>query len=160
LVNGAFNRGLKKAETAALDAGVMKIEQGGRVTALGGARRSGASAAPGFAPELDEPEAAAHAGGVGAVTPLDAVLALQGDETPGRRRVRQLRRGGRALDTLERLEHALALGRAPASLRVELDALRRGGELTGEAGLDAVLLEIDTRLAVETAKLDRLAGRP
>lgn len=97
------------------------------------------------------------ANGVGGVTPLDAILALQTDETPGKRRTRQLRRGGQALDVLERLEHGLALGRAPASLRAELDTLRRSSEATGEAGLDAVLLEIDTRLAVEAAKLDLLA---
>ncbi|MEQ1618270.1 MAG: flagellar assembly protein FliX [Terricaulis sp.] len=137
----------------------MKIENGGRINPLGAPRRQGASAASGFAPELDEPEAATATGGLGGVTPLDAVLALQGDDSPKRRRSRQLQRGGQALDTLEQLERGLVLGRAPASLRAELDKLRRRGEATGEPGLDAVLLEIDTRLAVEAAKLDRFAGR-
>ncbi len=137
----------------------MKIENGGRITSLGAPRRQGASAASGFAPELDDAQPANAAAGLGGVTPLDAVLALQGDESPKRRRARQLQRGGQALDTLERLERGLVLGRAPASLRAELDTLRRRGEATGEAGLDAVLLEIDTRLAVEAAKLDRFSGR-
>lgn len=137
----------------------MKIENGGRITPLGGQRRASASAAPGFAPELGGGERAAGAGGVGGVTALDAILALQGDETPSRRRARQLRRGGQALEALEQLEHGLVLGRAPVSLRAQLDTLRRAGEATGEPGLDSVLLEIDTRLAVEAAKMDRMAGR-
>lgn len=137
----------------------MKIENGGRVTPMGGPRRAGGSAAPGFAPELEGGERPAAAGGVAGVTPLDAILALQGDETPSRRRARQVRRGGQALEALEQLEHGLVVGRAPLSLRAQLETLRRAGEATGEPGLDSVLLEIDTRLAVEAAKLDRMAGR-
>ena len=71
---------------------------------------------------------------------------------------RQVRRGTAALDVLEELQRGLALGRAPASLKADLDRLRRGGEMTGEPGLDAALLEIDTRLAVELAKLEMSLG--
>jgi len=136
----------------------MKIESGRPVGSTGGAKRAGGAAAPGFAPATDEPQKAAATVPTRAVTPLDALLALQGDE-PGQRRARQARRGRDALDTLEKLAAGLLSGRAPASIRADLETLRRAGEETGEAGLDAVLQEIDIRLAVEAAKLDRMAGR-
>lgn len=137
----------------------MKIEKGSGVGSAVGPRRAGGAAAPGFALALDAPKQAAPVTGMGGVTPLNAILALQSDEPPARRRARQTRRGRDALDALERLEHGLALGRAPASLRSELESLRRDGELTGEAGLDDILREIDTRLAVELAKLEKTLGR-
>ncbi len=93
------------------------------------------------------------------VTPLDAILALQAEEPAGQRRARQAKRGRAALDVLEKLERALVLGRAPASLRADLDHVQRGAEATGEVGLDEVLREIDIRLAVEAAKLDRMLER-
>lgn len=136
----------------------MKIESGRSVGSTGGAKRTGGAAAPGFSPDVDEPQRAAATAPAHAVTPLDALLALQGDE-PGQRRARQARRGQDALDTLEKLAAGLLSGRAPASIRADLETLRRAAEPTGEAGLDAVLQEIDIRLAVEAAKLDRMSGR-
>jgi len=131
----------------------MKVESGRSVGAPGAKRA--ATAAPGFAPEMEAPQRAAPATGVGGVTALDAVLALQTEEQPAQRRARQLRRGGAALDALEELEKGLLLGRAPAALRTELERLLRSREPTGEEGLDSLMREIDTRLAVEAAKLDR-----
>jgi hypothetical protein len=137
----------------------MKIESGRRVAPSSAPRRAG-TAAPGFAPaEAEGPQRAAAASSVSAITPLDAIIALQSEEPPAQRRARQARRGRDALDALERLEQGLLLGRAPAALRAELESLRRGAAPTGDPGLDGVLLEIDTRLAVEAAKLDRLLGR-
>lgn len=136
----------------------MKIEPGRGVSPSANARKSGAIAAPGFAPAMDAPQKAASVAPAGTVAALDAILALQVEE-PGGRRARQTRRGGMALDALEELEKGLLLGRAPAQLRATLDQLQRGAELTGDARLDAVLLEIDIRLAVEAAKLDRQLGR-
>jgi hypothetical protein len=135
----------------------MKVESS-RSLASSGAKRAPANAAPGFAPESEAPHRAASVTGVGGVTALDAVLALQTEEPPAQRRARQLRRGGAALDALEELEKGILQGRAPGALRTVLDRLLRGREATGEAGLDAVLREIDTRLAVEAAKLDRQLG--
>lgn len=134
----------------------MKIESGRRVSPSSAPRR--AAAASGFAPDLEPPQRAAAAASVGAVTPLDAIVALQTEEPLAHRRARQLRRGRDALDALERLEQGLLVGRAPAALRAELESLRAGAALTGEAGLDHVLREIDIRLAVEAAKLERLLG--
>lgn len=136
----------------------MKIENGRPVApAYGAPRTSSGAAAPGFIPEAEQPQRAATAAATTNITSLDAIVALQGDETPARRRARQARRGKEALDALEKLEHGLVFGRAPGGLRNEMEALRRAAEPTGEEGLDGVLREIDTRLAVELAKLERLS---
>jgi hypothetical protein len=137
----------------------MKIESGRPVGASSTTKRSGSSAAPGFAPAMDAPQRAAATTGVSAVTALDALIALQTDEPLAQRRSRQARRGRAALDALEELERGLLEGRAPGALRAQLESLQKGAEATGEEGLDAVLREIDIRLAVEAAKLDRMLGR-
>lgn len=136
----------------------MKIEGGRGVSSTNGARRAGAAAASGFSLGAEAPQRVAAASGVAGVTPLDAILALQTDEGPARRRARQARRGAHALAALEKLELGLAFGRAPAALRADMESLRCAAEPTGEPDLDDVLREIDTRLAVELAKLDRQQG--
>ncbi|MFT3727330.1 MAG: flagellar assembly protein FliX [Terricaulis sp.] len=133
----------------------MKVESGRGVGSAGGAKRAGAQAATGFAPEMGGAEQPRAVTGVSGVTALDAVLALQGEEDPMQRRGRQARRGRAVLDVLEDLAKGLLHGRAPAALRSELERLQRGSELTGDEGLDDVMREIDTRLAVEVAKLER-----
>lgn len=137
----------------------MKIERARGPGAPTAAKRAAAAAAPGFALAADAPQRTAPAAGVGGVTPLDAILALQAEEGPAQKRARQARRGRAALDVLEKVERALVLGRAPAGLRGELEQAQRGGEATGEPDLDDLLREIDVRLAVEAAKLDRMLGR-
>lgn len=134
----------------------MKIEGPRPPTLAGGARRGSGAAAPGFAPSVDAPQRASPTTGVSGVTSLDSILALQGDEPPAQRRARQARRGRDALDVLEKLERGLLLGRAPGSLRADMESLQRASQATGDAGLDDLLREIDTRLAVEVAKLDQL----
>jgi hypothetical protein len=135
----------------------MKIERGRGVGGLGSSKSAPASAASGFTVPVEAEHRVSTASPVSGVTSLDAILALQGNEGPSQRRARQVRRGRDALDALEKLETALVAGRGPASLRGELDSLRAGSEVTGESGLDAVLHEIDIRLAVESAKLERVA---
>lgn len=136
----------------------MKIENGRGISSASGSKRAAGAAAPGFSPAAEAPHRASASNGVGGVTALDAILALQIEEGPSQRRSRQARRGRDALDVLEKLERALVMGHAPASLRADLDNLQRGAEPTGEPGLDDVLREIDIRLAVEAAKLDRMLG--
>jgi hypothetical protein len=136
----------------------MKIESGRGVGSPSAPRRAGQAVTPGFTPSAEEPPPSARASGVGGVATLDMVVALQADEPPAQRRARQARRGKASLDALEALEQGLITGRAPGSLRAELERLRCGAELTGEPGLDDVLREIDTRVAVELAKLERLVG--
>lgn len=121
-------------------------------------RRGGRLGAAGFAPEAESAQRASAATGVGGVASVDAILALQGEDQPAGPRARQTRRGRDALDALQNLEEGILLGRAPGTLKARLETLRRGGEQTGDVGLDAVLLEIDTRVAVELAKLERQRG--
>ena len=137
----------------------MKIEPGRNVGPSSSASKAAKTAAPGFAPAADAPQRAAAASPTGAVTSLDSILALQGGETSAQHRSRQTKRGQEALDTLEELEQGLLLGRAPGALRGRLEALQGRSEKTGDAQLDAVLNEIDIRLAVEAAKLDRISGK-
>lgn len=133
----------------------MKIEGGRPVGSTSSAKSAGKAAAPGFTVASDGPSKTAATAPSGAVTALDAILALQTDEPPAQRRARQAKRGRQALDALEKLERGLVMGRAPGALKAELESLQHGRETTGEAGLDAVLDEIDIRVAVELAKLER-----
>lgn len=138
----------------------MKIESGRGVTPSGGARRTGgASGAGEFSPSVEGAQRTSAASATSAITSLDAILALQGEDGPTQRRARQARRGRAALDALEQLTEGLLTGRAPAALAAELQRLQAGAEITGEEGLDSVLREIDTRVAVELAKLERVRGR-
>jgi hypothetical protein len=135
----------------------MKIESGRGVGSATGPRRAGgATAAPGFSPAVEGAAPASSASSVSAVMPLDAILALQSDEPPAQRRRRQAKRGRDALDALEKLERGLIEGRAPLALKAELESLHFAAAPTGEAGLDDILREIDIRLAVEIAKLERV----
>lgn len=136
----------------------MKIEGPRPVAPAAAARRVGGPGQAGFTPALDVPSRTAASAPVSAAPPIDAILALQGDER-SQRKARQTRRGKDALDALEVLERALLTGTAPAMLRAELERLQKGAETTGEAGLDGVLNEIDIRLAVELAKLDMAQTR-
>jgi hypothetical protein len=134
----------------------MKVESGRGVGGASGPKRAGGVAAPGFTLGADAPQKAAAVTGMSGVTALDAILALQGEDGPAHRRARQVRRGHDALDVLAEVERALVLGRGPASLKGLLESLRGKAEATGDPGLDDVLREIDTRLAVEAAKLERV----
>ena len=137
----------------------MKVESGRNVSSATAAKRGGSAAAPGFSPVgADEPVQVSATSSVSSVAALDTILALQAEEPLAQRRARQAKRGRAALDALEQLEEGLLSGRTPRALRRELEHLRRTAEATGEPGLDDVLREIDTRLAVELAKLDRLSG--
>jgi hypothetical protein len=85
---------------------------------------------------------------------IDALLALQGVEDPTERRRHAVKRGRLALDALDELKIGLLGGTlSPAvltRLRAAATHLKDG---SGEAGLDAVLGEIELRVEVEIAKL-------
>jgi hypothetical protein len=137
----------------------MKIESGRGVSQPGAPKRAGASGQAGFVVNIDGPAKATAAAAASAAHSIDALLALQAEGQPGERRARQLRRGRDALDALAELERGLVFGHAPGELRQRLERLKREGEPTGEPGLDAILVEIDTRVAVELAKLEMSLGR-
>jgi hypothetical protein len=103
--------------------------------------------------EQEAPRNAAAAGSLRAVSTVDALLALQGVEDVGERRKRAVAKGRRALDMLDTLKIGLLDGSIDRSTLARLKVAGEGlTESTGDAGLDAVLGEIDLRVAVELAK--------
>jgi hypothetical protein len=105
---------------------------------------------------VSEDTSAGHtvpAAGLRAVASVDALIALQGVETPTERRKRAVRRGRNALDVLDGLKLALLDGNLDPSilgrLKSAADGLKDG---SGDEGLDAVLAEIELRVEVELAK--------
>jgi hypothetical protein len=79
---------------------------------------------------------------------------LQGVEDPVERRRRAVKHGRRALDALDELKLGLLSGTLDQGTMLRLKAvaadLHDGG--SGDDRLDAVLAEIDLRVAVELAK--------
>jgi hypothetical protein len=75
---------------------------------------------------------------------------------PTERRRKAVRRAGVILDVLDDLKIAVLDGAvAPSTLRRLMDAVRQERALTGDERLEGVLDEIETRAAVELAKLDQ-----
>ena len=141
----------------------MKVGGTSSAAATGGATRSAKPSGEGFAPTagsgVRETAASAGASSVGAVTSLDALLALQ--ETPGplERRKRAMKRAGGLLDVLDTVKLALLEGGDPGqALRRLSIAVRESRDETGDEGLENVLDHIETRAAVELAK-DEMARR-
>jgi hypothetical protein len=89
-----------------------------------------------------------------ATATIDALLTLQGvEEDPVGRRKRSVQRGRGALDVLDDLKIGLLSGNLDSSTVIRLRAA--AAELkssSGDAGLDAVLAEIELRVEVELAK--------
>jgi hypothetical protein len=84
---------------------------------------------------------------------IDALIALQGIEEPAERRRRAVKHGRRALDALDELKVGLLSGSLDQGTLLRLKAV--AGDLkdgSGDDKLDAVLAEIDLRVAVELAK--------
>jgi hypothetical protein len=123
-----------------------------RATGPGGSFRLPEAASGGSAPP------AAGVARTAGVMGVDALLALQGGSTEGRRR--SVRRAGRILDVLEEIKLALLDGRLSP---LQLDRLKRAVHderaLTGDLRLEGVLDEIELRAAVEIAKLEQAAAR-
>ena len=89
-----------------------------------------------------------------AAASLDGLLALQGiEEDPVERRKRSVARGKTALDVLDDLKMGLLSGNLDGSTVMRLrDAAANLKSSSGDAGLDAVLAEIELRVEVELAK--------
>ncbi len=126
-------------------------------------RKSGAGSSDAFADDLraataDAPEQAAGTVSGSAVAGIDAVLAMQAadDATQGRSRGLLMDRGDRLLDRLEDLQLALLSGNLPKEKVIELaQALREKRPTSDDAGLNALIDEIELRAEVELAKLSR-----
>jgi len=120
-------------------------------TAPKSARRA---AAAGFSVTEEETQTqSASASPLRSVSTIDALLALQGVDDPIERKKRAVAKGRRALDVLDAVKLGLLDGSIDQSmlgrLRVAADGLTQS---SGDPGLDAVLGEIDLRVAVELAK--------
>ncbi|HZQ14625.1 MAG TPA: flagellar assembly protein FliX [Pseudolabrys sp.] len=103
--------------------------------------------------DQEAPRNAAAAAGLRAISTVDALLALQGVEDFRERKKRAVARGRNALDVLDSLKLGLLDGTVDrgtlARLKVAAEGLDEG---CGDSGLDAVLGEINLRVAVELAK--------
>lgn len=129
-------------------AGRAKPAGGGGGFSLGGP--TAANAASGAAPTA----------GVGGVFGIDALLALQDVGNPTDRKRRAVGRAGRILDVLDEMKVALLDGDVRG---IDLErlgrAVREARDGTDDAGLEGVLDEIETRAAVELAKLEQARGK-
>ena len=136
----------------------MKIEGPTGPSSAGAARGAGKAAAGGFslsgAGEAAEAAEAQRMAGLDGVMTVSALLALQGVEDPLQRRKRAMGRASRLLDILDDLKVAMLEGRAPpATLDNLARAVREQREDTDDPKLNDVLNQIETRAAVELAKL-------
>lgn len=127
----------------------------GRTTRSASGFSLGQTAAPA------SPAATTASAGPGGVSDVSALMALQGVEGPLEKRRRAIRRGGGLLDRLEALKLALLNGQTDqASLEQLARTLREERADDGDAGLNAVLDQIDLRASVELAKAEmRGTGR-
>jgi len=137
----------------------MKVGSSGGVTGPGGAYAPSRPSSGGFSvASTGAPAETAHVTTTAAptgVASLDALLALQEVGGPLERRRRAVRRAGRILDVLDEVKMALLDGGLPPSALDRLmSAIReeRGG--TEDSRLEGLLDEIETRAAVELAKLE------
>lgn len=149
----------------------MKIEGPNSTSKSGAAKKakkSGATGGPAFADSLRgggeradgvDRAAGAPGGGVGAVSSIDLLLAVQGvgdatDDQPKRQRASDW--GATLLDRLDDIRLALLSGRLSADrLQALRDALAREREQAQDPNLAAVLKDIELRARVELAKLSQ-----
>ena len=136
----------------------MKIEGPTGPSKAGAARGAGRAASGGFslsgAGEAAEAADAQRMAGLDGVMTVSALLALQGVEDPLHRRKRAMGRASRLLDILDDLKVAMLEGRAePSTLDNLARAVREQRESTDDPRLNDVLNQIETRAAVELAKL-------
>jgi hypothetical protein len=135
---------------------IMKVSGSTSVGAAAGkapARATGGFALAGPA-AAQEAAPAARASGAAPVSTIDALLALQSVGTPLERRRRAVGRAGRILDLLEDVKVALLDGEVtPSSLTTLVAAVHEQRDRTDDPRLEGVLDEIETRAAVELAKL-------
>ena len=137
----------------------MKIGSTSSSSAAGAARSARPATGGGFTlgglGASEEVAGPRGANGVSSVSSVDALIALQAVEGPLERRRRAVSRGNRLLDILGEVKLGLLDGALPsASLERLSRAVREQRACADHPELDGVLDEIDTRAAVELAKLE------
>jgi hypothetical protein len=99
----------------------------------------------------------APAAGVANVGSVDALIALQAAGSPLERKRRAVRRAGRILDVLDEIKIGLLDGTlSHLDLSRLVNAVKAEREGTDDPRLEGVLDEIETRAAVELAKLETM----
>lgn len=139
----------------------MKVSSTGGVSSTGASRAKPAGGSTGFSlPSVNAASGAASAaaaGGLTGVGSVDALLALQETGAVGsplERKKRAVRRADQILDILGEVRIALIDGDiSPSTLDRLTRAIREQRENTDDPKLEGVLNEIETRAAVELAKL-------
>jgi hypothetical protein len=119
------------------------------------ARRAGAGGTFSLS-EFEQTSSSAPTTATRSVTGLDSLLALQGVEDSTEKKKRGVAKGRKALDVLDELRVGMLAGGFDGPALSRLKAAAQGlTDETGDPGLDAVLSEIDLRVAVEIAKASR-----
>ncbi len=137
----------------------MKVTGTGATTPSASARPARAASGEGFrivGSSAPAPAAQVSApSSVSGVMGLEALLALQDIESPTERRRRSVRRADRLLDELDGIKIALLGGDlSTAQLNNLSHAIREQRSATDDPKLEGLLDEIETRAAVELAKLE------
>ena len=137
----------------------MKINGSSPIGPSGSSRSTARASSGGF--RLPQAQAAETSGttaralGPTGIGSIDALLALQAVGGPLERRRRALRRADKILDVLDEVKISLLEGEVPASALGNLvKAVQQTRDSTDDPGLESVLNEIETRAAVEIAKLE------
>lgn len=121
----------------------------------GGARPAGGGFSLGAASGTASAGSASPVAGMSGVASLDALLAMQDIGGPLERKKRAVRRAGRILDVLDEVKIALLDGALPpmALERLTRAVREERAQVDGDARLSGLLNDIETRAAVELAKL-------
>ena len=134
----------------------MKVSGPSSLVSSGASK--GASAAPSGSFSLGAAAQAApasQASGAAAVNSVQALIALQEVGGPLERRRRAMSRAGRILDVLDEMKLAMLGGDLTTTTLDRLTrAVRDQREATEDPKLESLLDEIETRAAVEMAKLE------
>lgn len=94
------------------------------------------------------------------VSPVAALMALQGSESETAPPETVARRGRQLLDALDGIQIARLSGTSVSELAIRLrGVLRTARLLSGQSGLDDTIRQIEVRAEVELAKLDLQANR-
>lgn len=139
----------------------MKVNGTSGVGAAGGPGRARpASGGQGFQIPAAEapagPTAMARASSLAGVMSVDTILALQDVGGPLERKRRAVGRASRMLDALDEMKVSLLSGELTGAEITRLQqAVRDQRDKTDDPKLEGVLDEIETRAAVELAKLER-----
>lgn len=140
---------------------IVEQKSTGSVAGPRGARAAPASGGARFSVDTGatSPRAEAHAP-VAILGALDALIAIQEDETTKDRRRRRAKRGQGMLDVLDELKIALLSGRLPPDIQARISAALRDSGASGDPRLDSIVDAIELRAEVELAKLKRAVRGP